>query len=140
MELSLYTYLASVSAITDLVDDRIYPHHLPQGVATYPVLTFQTISRTHDHTLTAAAGMCQARVQVDCWCKGSLQTAMSLAEAVRQAMHGFIGDMEGTNVAFVQLDSDRDMHESPEDGSDTWLYRRTQDWLIKYTETVPTFN
>jgi|GEM_PF-1860067 len=140
MDSSLNDYLFSVTAITDLVGDRIYPHHLPQGQNTFPVLTFQRISTSHDHTLTEAAGMCYARVQIDCWSKGSLNTALELAEAVRQALHGFRGDMEGTSVAFITLLNDGDMHEAPTDASDTWLYRRTQDWRIKYAETVPTPN
>ena len=140
MEASLNDYLFSVTAITDIVGDRIYPHHLPQGQTTFPVLTFQRISTVHDHTLTEAAGMCQARIQFDCWSKGSVETAFQLAEAVRQALHGYRGNMEGTSVAFVQLAMEKDMHEAPSDGSDTWKYRRIQDWLFKFHETVPTFD
>lgn len=137
MEASLFSYLNTITGITDLVGDRIYPHHIPQEQSEFPLLTFQRISTTHDHVLTGAAGMAQARFQFDCW--GLTPDDVSeLAEACRQALQGFIGTMEGTEVFFIKLDNDFSMDEAPEDGSDQWLYRRVMDFFIKYRESIPT--
>src|SRR3954471_12286268 len=118
MEASFYSYLSSINAITDLVGTRLYPHHLPQPTTqaahVYPVLTFQTISVNHDHTLDAAAGVAQARIQVDCWSRNPAG-ALTLAETVRQQLHGFMGNMRGTEVFYVMLDNEMSLDEPPAD-------------------------
>jgi len=135
IEESLYNYLASITDITDIVDDKIYHHHLPQE-AVFPVLTFQMISSRHDHDIQGAAGACTARYQVDCWSR-SLAECVELAEAVRQALQGYKGTMEDDHIFFITLDDQNNLDEAPKDGSDQWLYRREQDYLIKYRESVP---
>ena len=133
----LFKVFSSDSTITNIVGNRVFPHHLPQSNLTLPVLTYQLISNTHDYTLENAYGVARARVQVDCW-GDTLATVESLAEAVRQTIQGAHGMMGSTYVHFIQLDDEQDMHELIED-SDKWLYRRTQDYLIKYCESVPTW-
>jgi hypothetical protein len=139
MEDSLYLYLQSRPEILAITDDRIYPWHLPQGQNVFPVLTFQTISSNHDYSLTGAAGIVTQRIQFDYW-GHSLKDVLRLARAVRLRLQGFIGDMAGTDIAFIQLDTELDLHEGPEDGSDQWLYHRVQDYMIKFYEEVPTFD
>jgi len=135
IEQSLYQYLSGIEAITNIVGTSIYHHHLPQS-AEFPVLTFQLISSRHEHDLLGAAGIVTARYQVDCW-SYSLSEAATMAEAVRQALQGFSGDMEDTEILFIVLDDQNNLDEAPKDGSDNWLYRREQDYLIKYRESIP---
>lgn len=132
---NLYSYLSGRTGITALVSSRIYPHHLPQSVSTFPVLTFQQISNNHLHHLDSAAGVTVARVQVDCW-GNTLSSVESLGEAVRAALQGYMGVMGTTVIHFVQLDSEQDLHELGLEGSDEWIYRRSQDYLIKYVVQV----
>lgn len=136
MEKAVYTYLTSKSAITDLVGTRVYPHHLPQSNTVYPALTIQLIDSQHVHHLQGASGVATARVQIDCW-SDMLSEVVTLAEAVRNAMQGFSGTMDGVNVHFIQLAGTRNVHEAPQDGSDNWTYRKTCDYMIKYTESLP---
>lgn len=132
----LQTYLETVGGITELVADRIYPHHLPRDVSTYPVLTHQVISLNHLHVLGGAAGQVTARVQLDCWSR-SLSDMEILTEAVRQSLDGFSGTMGTISVFFCMILLEHDQHESPKDSSQKWLYRRVIDVGIKYAETIP---
>jgi len=132
----LYAYLTSKAAITAIVGARLYPHHLPQSVTVFPVLTFQQISNSHSHHLDSATGVAVARVQVDSW-GISLASVESLGEAVRASLQGFTGNMEGSVIHFIQLESEQDLHELGLGGSDDWIFRRSQDYLIKYAESVP---
>ena len=132
------TYLESKTAVTNLVGTRIYPRHLPRDNTTYPVLTHQLISNNHLHVIGSAAGQSTARVQVDCWGL-KLADVETLAEAVRGILQGYSGKMGTVDVGFVMLVNDMDMHESPKDASEQWLYRRVMDFTVKYGESVPTF-
>lgn len=128
----LYNILTDTSSLTAIVDDRIFPIHLPQS-ATLPAITFQQISSTHDYHIAGAAGVTTARVQIDCWANSPTE-ACDAGEAIRQTLQGTSGMWDTTEVLFVQLDSCQDMAEPPQDGSDQWIYRRSSDYLIKYRE------
>lgn len=129
------TYLETVAGITSLVTTRIYPHHLPRGVSTYPVLTHQLISADHNHVLGGAGGQNIVRIQVDCWGK-TLSDVETLAEAVRQ-IDGYSGTMGAVSVFFTMILSEHDQHESPKNASEQWLYRRVIDVQVKYAESIP---
>lgn len=126
----LQTFLEAQSTITSVVGTRIYPQHLPRN-SSYPCLTHQLVSRTYGHHLSGVTGLSTARVQVDCWGE-KLSDVETLAEAVRVALDGYFGTIGDVTVAFVQLDNEQDLSEAPQDESEQWLYRRTQDYLIKH--------
>ncbi|WP_339684233.1 tail completion protein gp17 [Gimesia maris] len=138
IEKALYQYLSDQTSITDITGTRIYPHHLPQSVTSYPVLTITLVSNSHGHHLTSASGETTARVQLDSWSE-SLSDAVSLAEAVRGELQGFSGTMDTVTIHFIQLDNEQNLSEPPIDASDDWMYRKSQDFLVKYSETIPSF-
>jgi hypothetical protein len=65
-EAVIYALLTGAGAVTSVVQDRIYPVVLPEGVAT-PAIVFELLSSVHVPALDAQASThhLQARVQVN---------------------------------------------------------------------------
>lgn len=136
IEGSLYSFLAGISDVTDIVEDRIYPQHADQPV--YPCLIYSLPSQAHDHIVTGSAGTARARVQFDCW-SYSLADCSIAIEAIRQQLQGFQGILGTIEVVGSHLNNELDLSEKPTDGSNRWLYRKTGDYTIRYRVPIPTF-
>lgn len=106
---------------------RVYPVQLPQN-PTLPALSYQRISATRDYVQTGATGLVLARVQIDSWAK-AFRDATLLADAVRRAVSGFRGHLDGEYVHSVFLDNERHLFESGVE-----VYRVSQDYRIRYGE------
>ena len=136
VEASIYAYLNSKTSITDITTNIVIGH-IAEDATEYPILTFQPISTVHDHTRAGAAGVATTRMQFDCWSDSKLES-IQLAEALRQVMHGYIGTMGTQHIAFCKLENEITLDEKPTAG-ENWLYRRSVDYMITYSESVPTF-
>lgn len=135
---ALRTYLVAQSSITDLVGQRVYGGNRDQGDG-LPALTIRRKSGGHAHNLDGAAGSVRPLVEVSSWA-ASKPAADSLAEAVRLKLQGFRGAMGALAVSSVTLENDLDLDEPPRDGSAAFTYRVNQDYLIRYSETIPSFS
>lgn len=83
-ESSLRETLLSCKPLTDIVDNRIFALHIPQGTR-LPCVTYQRISGRPANTLTGFSGLESIDVQIDCWSQDYSQ-AKNIAKAVRAAM------------------------------------------------------
>lgn len=132
----LYTYLAAQSAITALTSTRIYPIIRPQNTA-LPAITYQRISSSHEHHLSAgslqSSDLHQVRMQVDCYAT-TYKGAETLAKLVEAALDAYRGTMGTVNVLGVFLDSSTDMVERADDGSDPGEFRISTDYRINFRE------
>lgn len=137
---AIYDHLGDETDITDVVSDRIYPDVAPEG-ADLPYITVNVVSTFHSHHMTAASGLAQARVQIDCWTTSSTGRE-TLSEAVREALDGYRGGSMGDDsldVRSVHLEDDAQTYEPPTTGSDVGVFRQRMDFMIWYAESVPTF-
>lgn len=135
---SIRSHLVARPGVTiHTTTSRIYTKHLPQG-ATLPAVSINLIDAAHEHDLDGSAGNCMARIQVNSWAEADTGVD-DLAEAVRMSMQGFVGTMGTHSIGVVILDNEVDLDEEPEDGGPTPIYRRAQDYRIRFTETRPTF-
>jgi hypothetical protein len=133
-------YLTGQAGITALVGSspvRIYPIKLPQKNPKLPALTYRRLSGQHGHNIGGSSGTAIPTFRFDCW-GATYEDADKLAEAMRQVMQGFGGEMDDTDVRTVVLADDFDDYEPPEDGSDDGFFHVTLDYAIRYTETIPT--
>lgn len=130
----LLTNDAGVSALVATSDSppryRIYPMRLPQGYV-LDAISYQRVSAERRHDITdGPIGWAFSRFQFDCW-SGSYSGARDLAEALRQALDGYSGDLsDGTHVGGIYIEGERDLFEE-----DTEIYRVSMDFLIPYKET-----
>lgn len=142
IELSLYTYITSQPTITAIVPvadihAEHFPEKDPEEEQTYPVLTFQRISTTREYGIDGAAGLATVRMQIDSWSDNGNE-AVQLAEAVRLTLDGYKGTLGTHEVAFIQLVGEQSLNEKPAAG-DNWIYRRSQDYMIRFAEATPNF-
>ena len=134
--------LRSNSAIAALVSTRIYPNSVPQTAA-LPAITYQVVSITRGHHLTATDGVNSARVRFVV-CTKNVIDGEAIAEAVRQRFDGFTGALftaSGGYVAVVEtlaLD-EADGYTEPQDGTGRPFNFTLLDYLIRYREPRPTY-
>lgn len=104
IEEGLVTYLRSVSAITAVVGQRIYPRLVPQGNqsgSNLPAITYQMVSGNPLQSLSGSSGFTTERIQLNCWALDD-STARSLRELLRLNLDGYAGLM-GTVTAYAVL-------------------------------------
>lgn len=120
-------HLAADSGVSALAGARIYPLRLPDG-PTYPAITYERVSATRDFVLAGPGGRVNPRLRVHCWAE-TYAEAVALADAVRQAVNGHTGAMDGERVDHAELLSDNDLYEP-----DTRKYRRVLDFTLSHIE------
>ena len=122
-----------------IVIRRLWAIQLRQGVDRWPALTNQRIGdgrRVWSHG--GPNGLVETRLQLDAWARdpptarGDALTT-SLADALRRAVDGFVGQWGTVLVQQVRLDSERATYD-PDTPARLW--RRSQDYLIWYEEDV----
>lgn len=135
---SLYTKIAATTGITDVISTRFYPMQAPTSARTaFPYATYQRISEEHLHHTRAAAGLCNALIQIDIWDDDIVQ-CYTVADAFRAALHGMTTATWGSlAIKRVLLQGVRDDFTPPEDGSETGRFRISMDWDIWYAESIP---
>ncbi len=105
-EEALYAHLAADANVSALVGSRIYPLLLPQR-CTLPAIAYQRISRMGVHAHTGPSGLARCRIQYTCVGR-TYAEVKSVATAVRQALDGLRGDINGLQVSAVFVDSEQD--------------------------------
>jgi len=120
-------HLLGIPVVADLVDTRIYPVHLPQGVQ-YPAATYQRINSTSEQHLKGRSGLRWVRMQVDIWAKDAMDVD-AITGALDDALDGYrgpIGIYEATDSWRV---AQQDIYEQDVD-----VYRITTDYSIYYRQ------
>jgi hypothetical protein len=96
LEEGLVGYLRADPAVAALTGTRQYFNRLPQNPV-YPSLRLQRVSTPRLMTLGGPSGLAAPRFQIDCYADHHAE-ALALAEAVRAALDGFHGAMNGAAV------------------------------------------
>lgn len=107
----------------------------------YPYVVFNRISAIHDRHMTAADGLADVTMQFDIFDVDGASVE-AVAEVLRERMHGKGGGNIGTpsvGVRSITLNSEQDIHEPPDKGSELGIWRTIQEYTIWHAETVPTF-
>lgn len=134
LEDSLFGFLAADTALAGMLTSpdqpdvtRIYPMVAPQG-SPVPRVVYQRVSTQRTETLCATDGKVRAVMDMNCYDK-TYRGAKLLANALRQTLIDFSGDMDGTRVSTVILDGEVDL-----DDPDPGLYRVSQTYFIWFKE------
>ena len=134
---AMYEFLAAQPGITAIVDDRIYPHHLPEGAKIEGAITWFRVSAPRVHTygtdeVPMAGDWVNARIQFDCW-DTTAEKAARLGDQVVIAFSGYGGDMGGQVQAVSTVENEIDTFETP-----LKVYRRIVEVIVSYQETTET--
>jgi hypothetical protein len=133
-------HLGDDSTVTDIVGSKIRRSWVQNESP--PYITIIKISDIPEHHMTAAAGLTVSRVQIDCW-ETSRHKAETLSTAVREALDGRPGGTLGDQnviVRMLHLDAGpSELDEPPTDEGADGEYRDMMEFLVGYTQSVPTF-
>ena len=120
IEEALVALLETDAAVAALVDDRIYPIVAPAGVD-LPAIVYQRISGPRAETMAGPSGLAWPRFQFGC-IGGSFSEAVSVADAVRQALDGYRGTVSGVVIRGILLLNEFSQYEADEDeGGVSWV-------------------
>jgi len=135
-ETSLYAYLSSKTAITNLVT-MLAPCAVPPGTA-YPYFTFQILSKDRGphYKLGGPSGKCTIHLVFDIESHLYSDT-VAIAEAIRNECEGFKGVMSGTTIQRFLLDNENDQPQPPTDNSEQWVMCRVVEYVVDCLEPLP---
>lgn len=132
-------FLTSDSGVESLLNERIYPDVLPQGVSVRDggALTYTIIDTVHDHLINGLSGIARSRIEFAAFAASRLE-ANAIAEAVRTcSLVGHTGTMGELLIESVMLSGGiQTLDERPTDGSQEHRYMTIFDYLIAYQESV----
>jgi len=79
----------------------------------------------------------KCRIQLDI-VSNKLDQISILNEQIRQELDGYSGPLGGQTCIRCKLVNEIGWITEPQDGSDSWIYRRSVDYHIRYKVTTPT--
>jgi hypothetical protein len=130
----LHSFLLADVFIPVVVEDRIYPNTLKQGVQ-LPSIVYSRVSGLGDHHMQGASGLTRPRFQIDAYARNP-DDANGLADLVKLRLDGFRGQMSlgGSPEEFVQVqgiffDTEREDYQG-----EIEMYRISRDYLIWFSE------
>ncbi len=127
VEKALVNILKADVDVAALVVTRVFFADAPQ-TPPVPFILMTRIGTQYVHSLNSNAGLCNARIQLDCYAK-TQKEARSVGQAVKNAIDTFRGTNSDVTIQGVLLlDSMDGYDESPE------LRRVTQDYHVWYNE------
>lgn len=135
IEEALYARLVTDPGVHSLVSSRVY-HTMARQGSTMPFVVLSRVTMVREYTLSGPDGLPEAMVQVDCIGSTSASTE-AVREAVRLALDGTSWVSGKYRVAYAMLEDDRDLTESPFDGSDKPVFRFSLDVRLRFFEETP---
>lgn len=140
----LRDFLRDSAAVADLVGDRIEKQYPRQHIRFPYLVVIELDDSPPLYTLSGEADISNITVQIDAWARDTDDTrgalkARELADAVRNRLSGYRGEMGDALVRSVTMTRSTTLNEEPEDGSDRRPHRVSMDFEIKYYRAVPDF-
>lgn len=113
----------------NLADGRIDPLVLPQK-PTLPMLVYQKISTQRTATQSGPVDKAKPRIQFSCW-DSTYSGSKQLAQALRLAINGFKGTMNGREICSAFVVNELDDYDA-----EAGRYRVISDVVIAHAEEV----
>jgi hypothetical protein len=135
---ALRELLLADGGVSGVVSARIYRGVAPAN-AGLPRITLYVVSQVDFNLLSgSASGYMTASVQVDSWGE-TPDSALSAADAVRLAVHGYIGSMgdDSVRVQHATVSDSRETQIEPDTSNDIYLHRVSQDIDFTFQQTIP---
>lgn len=134
IEKAIYAKLSGDAAVSALVAARVYPNLAPQDT-TLPYIVFKEVtSQVYQSKTPGNDGLSRSDVEVHCVAEEQLD-ANTLAEEVREALHGFSGTVGGVAVTSIISQPRINAAELPPDLRDRVRPRVINTYTAKYRHT-----
>jgi hypothetical protein len=121
--------LTTVTAVTDLVADRVYPIIAPQNARTYPQVVYQISGEEHPGHYTGTSGLGKATVTVACIAR-SYAGSVELAAAVRVALDQQAGTWGSVVVKGCFFEDADEQQDANDQGQDDLLFLKVLTFTI----------
>ena len=127
IEQALKTELETVTALTALIEDRLYYVKAPQDVAE-PYVAFFKVSSPRDETLDGAAGLARARFQFSTFAE-TYDEAKQIAQQIQLALEGKRGIIGGVGGVYADISYDDET-----DLTEDELFHIAQEFIVLHNE------
>lgn len=134
IETAVVTILAGDTDVTDQVDDRFFPLTVSQ-CEKMPAITYQQIDDRKMPTHSGPNTLLNTRMQIDCWAE-TYAEASALKKAVRLALDGFIGTVNGRKIGNIIMDDSRDLSRPMPGADELKRYGKSLDFMIVFNEAA----
>lgn len=131
---ALRTILLADAPVLAVVSTKIWPMIAPQGSA-MPYIVYSRIGTDHIEVLAGSAGLARATFQIDCW-SDSFDTVRDLANKVRIALQGVQGTHASVVIDGINMTSEVDDYEEPENKNEPGTYGVKMDFGIWFVEST----
>lgn len=133
----LYQFLLSITELTAVIGDRIYPAGAVPTGTQLPYLTSSKVDNVHTNHQGGSSGLAQPRIQIDTW--GEIEEDAALVfDIVRRNLDGFRGvmgtDPDDAEVKVAFLENDREAYNPPDDATQQGGYRSSGDFMVWFVE------
>lgn len=132
---AVYWMMAEHTPLTDLVGDRIYQDHAPQGLEFRPMVVWQHIDGTPDNRVHGVRPLVGHLIQVDTYAE-TRQKSREVAEAVYAAIDGYIGSVHGVEVRAAYNQAEVEEYSPPQHADGVGVYRVRQDYRVFLTRAA----
>jgi len=135
IEEAIFKILKDDAAVAAIVGDKIVPQRAAQQTD-LPYVVYELISSQHMKDMDGASGLANPLFRLTSW-ETTYAKVKALAEAVRLALVGFRGTIDGNVIQGIFLENQLDGFDLRPDGSEGNADRVIQEWSIWYCEPVP---
>jgi len=120
---------ALVQFLVTVTDVDCYFLARPQGYDDLPAVVVEKMSEEREDAFDSRAVNIPYEFQIRVWTIDPA-TTLQLSTAIRDALDGFAGDMQGRNVCYASFTGEEDSAEPPFDDSNRWIYGRHSTYEI----------
>lgn len=99
---ALFFLLDNHAALTALVEDRIYPDILPEGVE-FPAVTYTQEPDIPEYSHSGDSNLSMATYQINVWDDTSRLTCVQVASVINTLLGGFKGAVDGYEFQVIQV-------------------------------------
>jgi hypothetical protein len=128
---AIYSILMGDSSVQALVDGRVGPGGDPVEGKTS--IVFHIISSVPGHTMDGPDTLITPTLQVNSYGLRDYQ-AEEIADAVRGALNGFSGTVNGVSISYIALNDEGDLDDFEPGNRRVSRHGVRQDYLVTYTE------
>lgn len=131
LKTAIYTILMGDSAVQAIVDGRVTPGG--DSVKGTTSVSYHLISSIRGKTQSGPDDLAFPTMQVNSY--GSRDfTAETLSDAVRNALDGFSGTVNGVSISYIELDDEGDLDDFEPNNKRVSRHGVRQDYIIGYIE------
>jgi len=103
---AVYNILSNASGVTNLIGTRIFPSIAPQGTQ-HPYSTYRVTNTEMVDTKANVIPRELPQVQIDVFAR-SREDAENIAAAIRSALHGYTGTVQGIKIVDTRIINQND--------------------------------